>query len=367
MPIQNLFALSAARLIRLVSLGLALSLLLGLSLIPATTYAAPAESRIQSSHAQTVYHTVRPGETLSRIAAHYGVTLQAIMQANGIINANHIYAGQVLVIPSGSWGCARYHTVQRGQTLSHIALHYGVSAQALAQANRITNPNHIYVGQKLCIPATGGPVYHPAPPSQPSYVYYTVRVGDTLSAIALRYRVTMQSIMSANGIANPNRIVVGQVLRIPGGQTPAPQPQPQPPAPAPQPTPAPTPIPTAMWTGLYYNNTDFSGAPTLIRQDPAINFNWGLGSPGPGIRADEFSVIWTTEQYFSAGTYRFFAQSDDGVRVYVNDRLIIDGWGVHPLTGYFADVQLPAGTHRLRVEYFENFEFAAVTVNWSRR
>jgi LysM repeat protein len=360
---QESATLFPVRLIRLLSLGLALSLLLGLSLIPAAAYAAPAESRIQSSHSQAVvYHTVRPGENLSRIAAHYGVTLSAIMQANGIVNANHIYVGQVLVIPSGSWGCARYHTVQPGQTLSHIALYYGVSAHALSQANNITNPNRIYVGQKLCIPATGGPVY-PAPPSQPSYVHYTVRVGDTLSAIALRYRVTMQAIMSANGIANPNRIVVGQVLRIPGGH----QPLPPAPAPAPHPTPAPTPIPTAMWTGLYYNNTDFSGTPTLIRQDPAINFNWGLGSPGPGIHADQFSVIWTTEQYFSAGTYRFFAQSDDGVRVYVDDRLIIDGWGVHPLTGYFADVHLSAGNHRLRVEYFENFEFAAVTVNWSRR
>ena len=108
------------------------------------------------------------------------------------------------------------HIVQRGENLFRIALHYGTTYRALAAANGIANPNRIYVGQRLVIPGGGGAS---SPPSQPpaSGQTYTVRRGDTLSAIALRYGVSMWTLAQHNGISNPSFIYVGQVLRIPGG------------------------------------------------------------------------------------------------------------------------------------------------------
>ena len=107
------------------------------------------------------YYTVQWGDTLSSIAVRYGTTVYAISQANGIVNPNLIYAGQVLWIPTGYQPptvtppvvqCRAYHTVNWGETLYRIGAWYGVSPWAIAQANRIYNLNLIYSGQTLCIP-----------------------------------------------------------------------------------------------------------------------------------------------------------------------------------------------------------------------
>ncbi len=339
-----------------VGLAFLLAVAVLLTSMPQRSLAAPIE---RSTASYYDYYTVRPGDTLSRIALAYGVSINSIMQANGIYNANHIYVGQKLKIPGASIGCAFYHTVTQGQTLSGIAVYYGVGLYALAEANNISHVSYVYTGQKLCIPGTGGPVQPPAPEGS----YYTVRPGDTLSGIAYRYGTSIYAIMQANGIAFPNRILVGQTLFIPGYYTPPPPPPPPyvPPTPVPPP-----PAPQAVWTGLYYNNTGFSGTPTIVRQDASIDFNWGFGSPATGINNDGFSVLWTAAPYFNGGTYRFYATSDDGVRIYVDDKLVVDGWGVHPAQGYFGDTYLAAGYHTVRVEYFEQSENALIKVSWSK-
>jgi LysM repeat protein len=125
----------------------------------------------------------------------------------------------VLVLASAAPAFAQsstVHTVQRGENLFRIALHYGTTYRALAAANGIANPNRIYVGQRLVIPGSG----NASPPSsQPpaSGQSYVVRRGDTLSAIAVRFGVSMWTLAQVNGIRNPSLIYVGQVLRIPGG------------------------------------------------------------------------------------------------------------------------------------------------------
>jgi LysM repeat protein len=108
-------------------------------------------------------HTIQPGEALSGIAARYGVSEADLAQANGITNPNLIYAGKVLVIP----GCGApsaapvasagqgVHVVAPGETLSSIAAQNGTTVEAIAQANGIANPNAIYVGERLVIPAGG--------------------------------------------------------------------------------------------------------------------------------------------------------------------------------------------------------------------
>jgi len=110
-----------------------------------------------SNTGQTVWHTVARGETLATIAQRYDTTVQAIVSANGLPNANEIYAGQRLKIPkagssSGSSGCRLYHTVQKGQWIYQIARTYGVTPQSILTANRLSNPDVIQPGTVLCIP-----------------------------------------------------------------------------------------------------------------------------------------------------------------------------------------------------------------------
>lgn len=170
----------------------------------------------QPAHAQGQVHIVQTGENLSSIAARYGTTPQAIAAANGLANANYIYAGQRLTIPSGGGAAATggAHTVGRGETLSAIAARYGTTVDALVRANGLASANMIYAGQRLTIP--GGGASGSSGGSQSGSVY-TVRRGDTLAAIAARYGTTAWAVANANGLSNANYIYPGQQLRIPAG------------------------------------------------------------------------------------------------------------------------------------------------------
>jgi len=108
--------------------------------------------------AQTGTHVVRRGETLTSIARRYGTTVQALVEANGLRNANHIYVGQRLEVgasggpsPTGASGGA--YIVRRGDTLSSIARRQGTTVASLLKVNKLMNPNVIYVGQRLILPA----------------------------------------------------------------------------------------------------------------------------------------------------------------------------------------------------------------------
>lgn len=246
-----------------------------------------------------------------------------------------------------------YYRVRAGDTMYGIAARFGVDPWAIARANHITNINRIYVGQVLCIPTGGGT---PPPPPAHCPIHYTVQRGDTLTKIAARYGVTVSAIANANHITNVNRIYVGQHLVIPCRGTP-----PGPPPPGPPP-------PRGPWAGKYFNNTDLTGSPVLTRNDPAINFNWGFGSPNPQVvTADFFSAHWSRTANFSAGLYRFFARSDDGVRVWVDGQIIIDEWRIQAAAGFYHDLVLNAGNHTIVVEYYEDTGRAEVYVWWEKR
>ena len=121
------------------------------------------------------------------------------------------------------------------------------------------------------------------------------------------------------------------------------------------------------WRGEYFSNATLNGTPTLVRTDPEINFLWETGSPGNRIPVDQFSARWTAQVNFSAGVYRFNAWVDDGVRVWVDETLIIDEWHDSRSNTYSVDVNMPAGPHNIRVEYFENTLGARIRVWWDER
>jgi hypothetical protein len=134
-----------------------------------------------------------------------------------------------------------------------------------------------------------------------------------------------------------------------------------PPPAVPTPTLVPTTSPTlpapsvAAWRGEYYDNINLGGEPVLSRDDPALDFNWSSASPGPNLPADNFSARWTRPVEFTEeGDYRFLADVDDGVKLYLDGWLIIDEWNTNPYvlhSGVFADIK--PGVHTLMVEYFE--------------
>ena len=128
---------------------------------------------------------------------------------------------------------------------------------------------------------------------------------------------------------------------------------------------APSTAPGAWW-GDYFANRDLGGSPALSRYDDAINFSWGNDSPGSGIPADNFSVRWVRDEWFAGGTYRFTVLSDDGVRIWVGDQLVVDEWRDRWAVPLYVDRYIPVGTYQVRVEYYERHADATISVGWDR-
>ncbi len=278
----------------------------GRTLVNAATGASATERSHPIKLGGQLSYIVRPGDTLGDLARHFGITWPAIMRANDIIYPHHIYVGQHLWIPStGSAGLniadvepapvpdppaktvdaatsetsepapdapppGDYfeHTIQHGETLGILAIHYGLTVQDLLAANNIIHPNHIYVGQHLWIPATAAAgrdvadvepapapdslaetsdeattespaeTSEPAPDAPPpgDYFEHTVQFGETLGILAIHYGLTVRDLIAANSIDDANYIESGQTLWIPGSaKRRDPPPPPQLPEPAQQP------------------------------------------------------------------------------------------------------------------------------------
>ncbi|HEY73190.1 MAG: hypothetical protein B6I35_07255 [Anaerolineaceae bacterium 4572_32.2] len=122
------------------------------------------------------------------------------------------------------------------------------------------------------------------------------------------------------------------------------------------------------WYGEYFNCRDMNCPRVLTRDDSAIDFDWGGGSPDPAVTADNFSVRWTRTLNFNAGDYRFFASSDDGTRIWVDGGLVVDAWEDHSLPQtYSGDAHLVDGRHTVTVEYYEHGGDASAHAWWQLR
>ena len=291
--------------------ALALALLLLLTVGASTVWAqAPVGSG----------YYVRQGDTVYNIAIRHGITVQQLVSINpGLPSHGYVQAGTTVNVPiPGLIGptpsqCSQMHTVNPNETLAWIGGAYGVNPTALAQLNNLQAGAAVNPGNILCLP---------------SYA---------------RLNYSWQ------------------------GTGPAPAPAPVPAAPAYVPAPPPRPaahVPMGPWNASYYHYQP-PAALILNQTDQAINFNWGHGSPGRGVQADLFSVSWTNTFHFNGRNYRFVALSDDGVRVWVGNTLVIDGWVPQAATLYFKDYAPPAGTHLVRVEYYDSGAAAQIMVDWA--
>ncbi len=120
---------------------------------------------------------------------------------------------------------------------------------------------------------------------------------------------------------------------------------------------------SAYWTVQYYSNAALVGSPTFVQVELwPLTRNWSSGSPGWNIPTDNFSVRWTGVQTLTSGTYRISTRADDGVRVNVDGRWVINEFHSATSVTYTADVYLIAGQHIFVVEYYEDVGLAFVEV-----
>ena len=108
-----------------------------------------------------------------------------------------------------------------------------------------------------------------------------------------------------------------------------------------------------MWRARYWNNRDLDGDPVKKRDEEAIDYDWGNGSPGSGVNSDEFSARWTRTIYLNGGTYRFSATMDDGMRVWIDGALVIDEWQDSQARTMAVDLPMTTGEHEIEVRYYE--------------
>jgi LysM repeat protein len=227
------------------------------ALLLVTVPALAQDQTASTTESEAVTHNVTYGDSLYRIALRYGVTMDAIAQANGLTNWSHIAIGQTLIIPGLEVpddsevvvnpliaGTPTTHIVQPGETLNNIAQKYNISIEDLLKSNNIANPNLIYRGQELTvwtsesvneaadpvvetlpelttsfpIDITGQPLVpddfdvRVAPAIQTTHV---VLAGETLARIASKYNVTWSDLVTANNLPSADRIYAGQELVIP--------------------------------------------------------------------------------------------------------------------------------------------------------
>ncbi len=180
-------------------------------------------------------YTVQRGDTVSAIAARFGLRTADVLALNALTWKSVIHPGDVLTLvgggapvpPAATAPASSDHAVRPGDTIIAIAKARGISAQALLSANGLGWSSTIYPGQKLTIPGAAAAPAPPAAPATPPAAapapaagQHTVRDGDTIIAIAKANGISAQALLAANGLAWSSIIYPGQTLAVPLAATP---------------------------------------------------------------------------------------------------------------------------------------------------
>jgi LysM repeat protein len=202
--------------------GLLLTVTAGSTLPPSTGAGTgtPAGTPVGGNPAT---YTVESGDTLYGLALRWGTTSGAIAQLNGITDPSLVRIGQVLKVPgapasapgssSGSTDTPATYIVATGDTLSGLAVRWGTTVEAIAALNGITDPSRLRIREVLKVP--GGSGSSGVPPAASGSGTYTVVAGDNLSTLAEVWGTTVASIAALNGLSDPGALQIGQVLKRP--------------------------------------------------------------------------------------------------------------------------------------------------------
>ena len=200
---------------------------------------------------------VKPGETLSEIAERYGTSVERLMQLNGLRSAKDLWAGSRIQVPGAGGGSnarggggassgSGNYTVKPGETLSEIAERHGTSVDRLMQLNNLRSAKDLWAGSSIQVPgASSARPASAAAPLNRNAPDHKVQPGETLSEIADRYGISMDRLISLNGLKEPNDLQAGSTLRLKAPTTPAARPRPSTVATKPPVKPTPKPVSTA--------------------------------------------------------------------------------------------------------------------------
>ncbi|MDE0546740.1 LysM peptidoglycan-binding domain-containing protein [Microbacterium sp. C7(2022)] len=220
-----------------------------LTLTSGGSSSTPAKTTTSTPKTSATSYTIKRGDTISAIAARHKVSTSAVLSANGLKSSSIIYPGQKITIPgaksttssssstsasktttkpstSSSSSSGGTYTIKRGDTISAIASRHKVSTSAVLSANGLKASTTIYPGQKITIPgakasssssaSTSTSKPSTSKPSTSTSGSYTIKAGDTISAIASRHGVSTSALLSANGLKSSSIIYPGQKITIPG-------------------------------------------------------------------------------------------------------------------------------------------------------
>lgn len=185
-----------------------------IDVLPTPNNSHTSSNNISSEN--TINYIVKKGDNLTLIAKKFRTSINDIVALNSIIkNKNLIYPGwQLKIITNTSNSSITYYTVKKGDNLTLIAQKYNTTVDSIVYLNNIKNPNIIYPNQKLKI-FQNNENNSDLGNNSCGKILYTVKRGDTLSALALKYNSSVSSIVKINNISNPNVIYIGQIIRIP--------------------------------------------------------------------------------------------------------------------------------------------------------
>jgi len=187
------------------------------------SYSGSSKKSREYTSKNSIY-SVRSGDTMWDIARAFGTSVEALRGINYIERGSRIYVGQKLKIPtdatkleSTSYASkqsnnnssvtisSNSHKVRKGDTLWDIARKYGTTTSAIRKMNSLGRSSRIYPGQVLAVKSDG---------SGSNYVIHKVTRGESLGTIARKYRTTINSIINANNISNPDRLQIGDKIKI---------------------------------------------------------------------------------------------------------------------------------------------------------
>lgn len=353
---------------------------LSLGIVAPAQAAAPEKQEVGSY--VCLWYTVRRGDTLSEIGAKYGVTVITLRRVNGL-KTTRIYTGQKLCIPrnkpappnppppsgGGAWYAEYWNnTTQTGPAAlvrndAAINFNWGFGSPDLSRVQ----PDFFSARWTRNINFAQGGVYR-----------FSFNVDD-----GVRLTINNQVVLDNFNFVGPqqpsvdvpvaaglNRITVDYAeqqglayiqfsYNLVGPVPPPCQPGVNCPFP-----PDNAKFNNGPWTASYFANPDFAGAPSFVRTECCLRFDWRGGSPAPGIPGAFWTARFQQTRYFPAGVYQFVARVDDGVRIYLDGQLIMNEFRQQSTRTFTADANLGAGNHTIVVEYVQYGGTSDLSLYW---
>ncbi len=329
--------------------------------------AASGVERLPGADYVCVYYVVKRGDTLTKIANSYRVTIQAIQRANGL-RTTRIYVGQRLCIPrprpspspqptpSGPWYAEFWNNTEQSgspvvvRTISAVSFDWGFGSPDPARVfadnfsarfvRTLNLQGGMYrftfkVDDGIRVWVDNNVVYDQYAFVGQLNTQFDVEIAAGVHTIRVDYvERTGKSLVTLNFAR-----VSGDGQQPPSGNN-------------------------GPWHTEFFNNMQLQGAPLAVRTYNTLKFNWAGKAPVAGVPANYWSARFSQFRYFGAGVYRFVVTSDDGVRVYVDDQIVIDHWGEQSARTWIGDIRLGAGTHTIRVEYLQVAGTSLIDVYW---